>query len=655
MFWKNQQQQVRHRLDTDMTTNIIAGVADADVAGTTVATTPTVVGTHPFGVKITDVRVSNFRSLEDIEVRLDDLTVLIGANNAGKTSFLDALYAAIGAGRKLLGQDDIRLAPGEAFPPKNREVVIDVRIRPVDDKGVFANTFPAGSYWTGLWGGAISQDMLDDFSEFVAIRTTFAWNIGKADYALKREFLKEWKPYADWLKASAPTDKKSVTADMLEPIALHYIDAKRDLDDDLRKQGSFWRKLTEDLGLTEADINSIEDELTGLNQQIVSKSGVLQHLKTNLADMQKVISADSAGIDITPVARKLRDMAKGVDVSFATTGSQAFPLTRHGMGTRSLASLLVFRAFASWRSAQAIKASNQIHTLLALEEPESHLHPQAQRSLFSHIKDIPGQRIVSTHSPYFAGQANLAELRLFRKSGGDTNVTQLNLSALKPNDVRKLQDTVVQSRGDLLFARVVLFFEGQTEEQALPIWAEKYWGASIHELGFSFVRVNGTDYHPFLWLAESLEIPWYILADGEPQPLIHLNKALAKINRPDAMASPNVMVFPNGNNFERQLVADGYLPEIEIALDEAHGMKGFLDGYIKEQQGCKGKKNMIKDYTVSDGRNHAALDALDNLKTRMAKPLATTISNLADETRRFPHKIAELFAAISKDHDLKKA
>jgi len=59
-------------------------------------------------IAITDVRVSNFRSLANVEVELNDLTVLIGANNAGKTSFLDAMFAAIGSGRKLLGQDDVR-------------------------------------------------------------------------------------------------------------------------------------------------------------------------------------------------------------------------------------------------------------------------------------------------------------------------------------------------------------------------------------------------------------------------------------------------------------------------------------------------------------------------------------------------------------------
>lgn len=620
-----------------------------------VTTLAAAVAAPPCGVKVTDVRVSNFRSLENIEVRLDSLTVLIGANNAGKTSFLDALYAVIGAGRKQLGQDDIRLAPSESFPPKSREVVIDVRIRPVDVNGAFLDIFPLGSYWTSLWGSGIAQDLANNFNEFVAIRATLAWNVGKADYSLRREFLKEWRPFAEWLNLPVPTDKRNVTAEMVEPIALHYIDAKRDLDEDLRKQGSFWRKLTEDLGLSDADIASIEAELTGLNQQIVSKSGVLQHLKTNLADMQKVVSADSAGIDITPVSRKLRDMTKGVDISFATTGSQSFPLMRHGMGTRSLASLLVFRAFASWRTEQAKSASNLIHTFLALEEPESHLHPQAQRSLFSHIKGIPGQRIVSTHSPYFAGQANLSELRLFRKHGGDTIVTQIDLSGLTLDHVRKLQDTVIESRGDLLFGRAVVYFEGQTEEQALPVWAEKYWGVSIHELGFSFVRVNGTDYYPYLLLAEQLEIPWYVFADGEAKPLADLNTALTKLGQLVASQCPNVIVIPNGNNFEDQLIAEGYLPEIEIALNEVHGVPTYLDTYISTHQGLpRGKNKGTRDYTVADGRNIAALDALKGLKTRMAKPIATTISNLPDVARRFPQKIEGLLATIGAAHGLNK-
>lgn len=135
----------------------------------------------------------------------------------------------------------------------------------------------------------------------------------------------------------------------------------------------------------------------------------------------------------------------------------------------------------------------------------------------------PGQRVVSTHSPYFAGQAGLADLRLFIRSGGETTVSRLNLSALTHDELRKLRHGVVNTRGDLLFSRAAVFFEGETEEQTLPILAEAYWGCSIHELGFSFVRVgSNSNYFPFIWLAESLDIPWYVFSDGEAETITHL-------------------------------------------------------------------------------------------------------------------------------------
>ncbi len=610
-------------------------------------------------IAITDVRVSNFRSLANIEVLLNDLTVLIGANNAGKTSFLDAMFAAIGSGRKSLGQDDVRLATGEALAPKERKIIIDLRIRPVGFDGKISEKFPTGSFWTALWGDGIALDPIE-FYEFTPIRTCLFWSESKAEYVVQRNFLKEWREFTDWV--NTPIQTTPVRAAQVEPIALHFIDAKRDLDDDLRKQGSFWRRLTDDLGLSVADVVELETALSGINQTIVDKSEILQHLKKNLTDLQKVVSADSAGIDIAPVARKLRDLSKGVDISFSTSGAQSFPLARHGMGTRSLASLLVFRAFASWRHANATAGGDKVHSILALEEPESHLHPQAQRSLFGHIKAIAGQRIVSTHSPYFAGQAQLEDLRLFIKKGGDTISSKLNLSELtKPDDRRKIQESVIDSRGDILFARALVLFEGQTEEQALPIWAQEYWGASIHELGFSFARANGTDYFPFIWLAKSLDIPWYLIADGELQPLKNLEDALKKAGLPNTSKSPNVVVLPGGKNFETQLIAEGYMNEIEAALNATSGDATFLSSFIAKNHGLSYGKNKdgtdkgTRDYMSAGGRERAAADAMKGQKTRLAKPLAHQIVNLADRNRRFPSTIAALFKAIGTAHGLVKA
>src|SRR6202140_4056854 len=97
------------------------------------------------GVVVTEVRVRNYRCLRSVDVELDILTVLIGQNNAGKTSFLNALFAAIGAGQRIISGDDVFLNKTEVSAPKDRGIAIDILIRPTDDQGKIVDVFPQGS------------------------------------------------------------------------------------------------------------------------------------------------------------------------------------------------------------------------------------------------------------------------------------------------------------------------------------------------------------------------------------------------------------------------------------------------------------------------------------------------------------------------------
>jgi putative ATP-dependent endonuclease of OLD family len=142
------------------------------------------------GIRIVEVRVRNFRSLRSIDLTFARLTVLIGPNNSGKTSFLEALFAAMGAGRRVLNKDDIFIGPDEANLPRNRSILIDVLIKPTDSKGEFCNNFPEGSYWLNLWRNGIAQD--DDDNDFMAFRTRLKWKHESGEYSVERQFLKDW-------------------------------------------------------------------------------------------------------------------------------------------------------------------------------------------------------------------------------------------------------------------------------------------------------------------------------------------------------------------------------------------------------------------------------------------------------------------------------
>jgi putative ATP-dependent endonuclease of OLD family len=551
----------------------------------------------------------------------------LGENNSGKTSFLDALFVAIGAGRRSVSVEDIFLASSEKKVPKDRAATIDLIIRPTDEKGVILDAFPGGSYWIELWGEGISQDDLEN--DFVGIRTQIKWDSTKGEYLIYRNFLKEWKDQSDdWIKSET---KVSVSSAQIEPIGLHLLDAKRDIKDELQNHNSFWYKLVSDLDLDEITIDKFENILTRLNEEIISGSPVLTHIQGHLDELYKTIGGNRGSVAITPVPRHLRDLSKGMDVSYATKDAQTFPLSRHGMGTRSLAAVLTFRAYTTWR--QANSKDEKVHSMLALEEPESHLHPQAQRALFFQIDDIPGQRIVSTHSPIIASQAKILQLRHFCKNGACTKITQLH-PPIEPDHALKIERMVLNTRGDLLYARAIVLFEGtQTEDQALPIFAEKYWGAHPNALGITMIPAGGLDYLPFLMLAQEFQVPWYILSDGEQQAVGAVNSCLEKLSEP--IDTKRVKKIPDGKNFEKYIANETY--------------KGVLIDMIIKAEAKNGthREALQKEWREKADPLSDIITKLERDKTKYGKLIAEAITSMPREELRYPPVIRDLFEEIS--------
>lgn len=584
------------------------------------------------GIQLIEVRVRNFRSLHKVDVYLDELTLFVGENNAGKTSLLEAMYAAVGAGRKTLSPDDIFLNKGESKPPKERSVYIDLLFRPVDEDGI-VESFPEGSPWTAWWGKSVGQD--DDDNDFVALRTRLQWNAGKGEYTTERRFLTEWVDSDALETAKVNEQAGNLSSTKLGPVALYFMDAKRDIQDELQNRSSFWHKLIADPGLSDQQIKTLEETLSQLNEQIIADSEVLSHVQRHLNDLYQTIAAERGKVNIQPLARHLRDLSRGMDVHFSTPGAEAFSLSRHGMGTRSLAAVLTFRAYSEWRQKSA--KGDAIHPMLALEEPEAHLHPQAQRALFQQIDSIPGQRLISTHSPYIASQVEVKRFRHFRKVGSKTVVTQMDIDGLDQEDLRKIDRMVPNTRGELLFARALVFCEGETEEQALPIYAKAYWGEHINTLGISMLQVGGGGYLPFARLAESFSIPWYLFSDGEQDTIGKLKAFLRQLGKPEEPdKNDNVFIIPNNKNYEEYLIGSGYPKELVEAIIKT-------DSY-NDQHAAALHKDWQKDPDTLPQRLDEKLSAH---KTKYARPVAEVISALADHTRRFPPLVRQLFHTMS--------
>ena len=64
----------------------------------------------------------------------------------------------------------------------------------------------------------------------------------------------------------------------------------------------------------------------------------------------------------------------------------------------------------------------ETEAVLALEEPEAHLHPQAARALAACIGELKSQKILSSHSPYFVQEIPFTQIRMFRRTGAASKV-----------------------------------------------------------------------------------------------------------------------------------------------------------------------------------------------------------------------------------------
>ena len=146
------------------------------------------------GILIDTVRIANFRAIKNLEVKLSKLTMLVGANNSGKTSFLRALHLALGYDRKIVNREDVH--DDGTVDIFDKEIIIDVRIIATNGDGKQKKEFePNWSDSDGI-SGNIKTDA-NDF-EFFAFRTTFKFDVLSQSFKSEVKTLKEWLPLVNW-------------------------------------------------------------------------------------------------------------------------------------------------------------------------------------------------------------------------------------------------------------------------------------------------------------------------------------------------------------------------------------------------------------------------------------------------------------------------
>lgn len=591
------------------------------------------------GILLSKVRISNYRSIESLSLELGLLNLLIGQNNTGKTNFLKALNLAI-SGATDISEDDIFVAHDERLE-RTKMAVIDIFFRPTDDNGKTCLEF--SEFWTSVFTDSWITTSVD--GSFVGIRTEIKLDPIKDSYGLNRRCVRQWGNSIE--DATIEIKRTIFTEDMRNYLQSFYMDANRDIVQDLRNRKSYFGRVTSSYDLTQATIDEIEAQLNAANAKIIDSIPSLQQTKERISAIGQTIGAASSNIEIKPLARKITDLNKGMDIVMQDGNAASFPIAQHGYGTRSWISFLTLSAFVENRN-QKLKAedNSEQFIMLTMEEPEAHLHPQAQRQLFEQISYFEGQKVVSTHSPSIIAQVSLTDATYFSKRDGKTTAIHYKASC----DDDKIVREVIKTRADIIFASAIILCEGITEELALPTFFQEYFGFSPYSMGVSIIGIGGQNYKTFLTLIRDFDIPWFIFGDGEAKAILSVKSSIENVFKRDYATLSNVVIIDNGDDYEKHLIREGYTETMIKAINGYEEDTNFFETFIAKMKGQKAKRGSVRSYDGADGREQALKDFFSQSKNKSgyALPVARQIVSLSNKDIRIPTKVRILFIELAK-------
>lgn len=224
-------------------------------------------------------------------------------------------------------------------------------------------------------------------------------------------------------------------------------------------------------------------------------------------------------------------------------GELALPEKYNGLGYRNLISiylkLMDFRE--KWLKTSSERKNIEPIHLVFVEEPEAHLHAQAQQVFVKKafealcnnkiIKDEPWlntQLVLSTHSNHIVNELDLSCMRYFRRvmdNAGDkipiSDVINLSNTFGSSDETKRFVTRYIRlTHCDMFFADAVILVEGPAEKILVPSFLAK---AGLDSFYISVVEVNGRHAHSFRSLINKIGIPTLIVTDIDATEVVEEN------------------------------------------------------------------------------------------------------------------------------------
>lgn len=503
-------------------------------------------------MKLSGILVKNYRSIKELEIKLDDMTVILGPNGSGKTTLLDAI--------RLFFQDK-KLDAYDFHNNTDEDVEItvefteyDLEIKktyfPIHDK--IKRTFPKNG--PAKYSRCIPyRKELDELVGMNASELRIACSRLPKDIDLGnvtafeelKTAIKNWPfDHPDQCKYR----DEIITINFAEHIDIIVIEALSDPTvDGNESKGSMLTKLVDLIVRTSKEeskmLEKAENDMHELFKTLMDseKFTGLHDLSNGITNaMQEVES--NVKVDITWKKEQVKMPVPTAEVKIEE-GSFANKIEKIGHGTQRL---FLYAALQYYQEHRNNNISQKLHRILIIDEPELHQHPIRQEAFYKILNDLSGdiQIIYTTHSQKFISVSNLSNLRFFIKSKDNIESKDISLEELS-SSARLIDESRVPEKIEKnlrtnhtyvflesLFSKAVVLVEGESDGAIINSVAKCIFKKHLKKddvykdlstLGISIVSCNGkSNIREQIIMFRKLNIPAYVVWD------LDLNKSESK-------------------------------------------------------------------------------------------------------------------------------
>lgn len=549
-------------------------------------------------MKIKNVRIKNFRSIDELDLEVNDYTALVGANGAGKSSVLYALRWFYEGGA--LMPEDCH-APG-ASDPSATEGTVEVSVTFSDltekDRARLesygrGHTATFKRYWTvgepkdkvignALQGPGFSEiRSMKRVDEYRPAYTALCTSIDGLP-ELPSKFTKD-----DMLRALTAWESDVANAEQLEVVpgedashmfgigGTHVINqcsrfvlvpAATDISSEVAgiKKGTALGQLigaVMDNAATvarETWLSKHEDVLAELTTSIRSGIHASTAMQTVRVNSRLGVLVPTAKIDFKPEVPEWSPNPTASVVTTVSIDGYASDVARQGHGVQRAVLIAMLQALIPdeqlVRSKMDADASQEDvnalveglpHIIVALEEPEIYQHPARARSfarVLTELSERSGvQVMLATHSPYFVLPRHYSSLRRFALHQGVTQVKQASVASVvqhmpnKESSVHKYLDKYIPSSfSEGFFADAVVLVEGETDKIVLESVAELL-GTPLDAAGVIVINCESkTGLRAPAAIFGELDVPVYVVFDGDAHGHVRKGKPGAEASHEEA-------------------------------------------------------------------------------------------------------------------------